>query len=117
MIEQVIVNILINAAIHAQNARCVFLTVEIQEPYALFRIEDDGAGFSKEELAHAFDDYVLRNNEKTNSTARGMGIGLSVCNTIVCAHNGTMNIQNRDIGGACVTFSLPLSEVHHGTEI
>jgi len=39
-----------------------------------------------------------------------MGIGLSVCYTIVKAHDGTMTAENLDSGGACFRFYLPLEE-------
>ena len=39
-----------------------------------------------------------------------MGIGLSVCNTIVKAHGGTMTAENQEKGGACFRFYLPMEE-------
>lgn len=41
---------------------------------------------------------------------RSMGIGLSVCMSIVRAHGGTMKAENRATGGACVSFALPMEE-------
>ena len=41
---------------------------------------------------------------------KNMGIGLSVCYTIVKAHDGTMTAENLDSGGACFRFYLPLEE-------
>ena len=41
---------------------------------------------------------------------KNMGIGLSVCYTIVKAHGGTMTAENLDSGGACFRFYLPLEE-------
>ena len=53
--------------------------------------------------------------EKTAGELRGdgrrsMGIGLSVCMSIVRAHGGTMKAKNRATGGACVSFVLPMGE-------
>jgi len=39
-----------------------------------------------------------------------MGIGLSVCYTIIKAHNGTMSAENKKSGGAVFRFTLPLEE-------
>ena len=41
---------------------------------------------------------------------KNMGIGLSVCYTIVKAHGGTMTAENLESGGACFRFYLPLEE-------
>ena len=41
---------------------------------------------------------------------RNMGIGLSVCMSIVQAHGGTMQAENRETGGALFSFTLPLEE-------
>jgi two-component system sensor histidine kinase KdpD len=39
-----------------------------------------------------------------------MGIGLSVCTTIVKAHGGDISAENKAGGGVCFSFSLPLGE-------
>ena len=39
-----------------------------------------------------------------------MGIGLSVCRTIVMAHGGALSAGNREGGGACFRFTLPMKE-------
>ena len=41
---------------------------------------------------------------------KNMGIGLSVCNTIVKAHDGYMSAENRQEGGAVFKFYIPLEE-------
>ena len=41
---------------------------------------------------------------------KNMGIGLSVCYTIVKAHGGTMTAENQETGGACFRFYLPMEE-------
>lgn len=39
-----------------------------------------------------------------------MGIGLSICNTIIKVHNGTMSAENKKSGEAIFRFTLPLEE-------
>ena len=48
--------------------------------------------------------------QKTADAHHSMGIGLSVCNSIVKAHGGTMEARNVPGGGAEFTFRLPLEE-------
>ena len=104
LIEQVILNLLINAAVHGQTADSAVVSVERKHGIALFSVEDNGIGIPKEELPHLFDGYGLRKSDCVKRTA---GIGLSVCNTIIRAHGGTMTAENTP-GGARLSFALPL---------
>ena len=66
------------------------------------RIEDDGAGFTQEQLSHAFEPFRSGNSST--------GLGLSVCKAIIEAHGGTIRAQNRPTGGACLTFTVPTGD-------
>ena len=61
-------------------------------------------------LPRLFDGYLTRDQESISDKRRNMGIGLSVCYTIVKAHGGTMTAENLESGGACFRFYLPLEE-------
>ena len=108
LIEQVILNLLINAAIHGKTATMAILSVICRNGFAIFAVEDNGSGIAPEKLAHLFDGYNVRSGGADDST-RTMGIGLSVCNTIVKAHGGGMSAENLP-RGARLSFTLPLSE-------
>ena len=111
LIEQVLNNLMINSALHGEKTSEVTVSVYTKGKSAYFEVADDGKGFTKEELKHIFDEYVSREYVGRTKTMRGMGIGLSVCNTIIKAHDGVMKASNRPSGGACVAFNLPISEV------
>jgi len=49
-------------------------------------------------------------HEHSGDTSRSLGIGLSVCMSIVKAHGGEMLARNRAGGGACISFALPMKE-------
>jgi two-component system sensor histidine kinase KdpD len=68
---------------------------------------DEGIGLRENEIGTIFDGYSMNHNRSAD-TAKGMGIGLSICKTIVNAHGGTITAQNREHGGAMFTFTLPL---------
>lgn len=112
LIEQVIINLLENAALHAEGATRMALSVRHDENLAIFEVSDNGCGISKDTLQHLFDGS--RNAlgggkpEGAGDSHRNMGIGLSVCHTIVTAHGGTMYAENLDEGGAAVGFSIPV---------
>ena len=48
--------------------------------------------------------------EPSADSSRGMGIGLSICKTIVSAHGGKIGAENRPKGGAVFRFTIPLGE-------
>ena len=108
LIRQVLLNLLENAAQHAGENVEIWLSVEKRDGWAVFSVRDNGCGIPEDDLPHLFDGSL-----KTDSTAdasRGMGIGLSVCKTIVKAHGGTIHANNSETGGAVFTFTLPPTE-------
>ena len=104
LIEQVIVNILENAVIHAKGMTELSLSVRKEGERAIFEIADNGAGIEKERLESIFSG----NNVSVGADAkkRNLGIGLSVCSTIVAAHGGGISAENRKEGGALFRFYL-----------
>jgi len=115
LIEQVIMNLLINAVIHGKTATTATLRVTAEDAFAVFSVEDNGSGIPQEKMAHLFDGYNVRHTGGDDST-RTMGIGLSVCNTIVAAHGGTMTAENL-LRGAQLCFTLPLSNSETESEL
>ena len=110
LIEQVITNLLENAVLHAKGANRIMLSVRREDSNAVFEVSDNGAGIPEKLLPHIFDGYFRQNYEEEGDSKRNMGIGLSVCETIVRAHNGTMSAFNKEGGGAVFRFVLPLGE-------
>ena len=79
------------------------------------QVADDGCGIQAQALQHLFDGSGIGHDSAAESdSARTMGIGLSVCKTIVTAHGGTMRAKNLLSGGACFTFTLPMEEIPNG---
>ena len=70
-------------------------------------VEDDGEGIKASVLPKMFDGRMEAENPAGSDAKRNMGIGLSVCMTIVKAHKGSMKAENREEGGARVMFWLP----------
>jgi signal transduction histidine kinase len=71
------------------------------ERVAVIRVEDSGTGIPEADLLKVFDPFFT-----TKPTGRGTGLGLSVSRQIVEMHGGTIEIGNRDEGGARVTIIL-----------
>lgn len=112
LILQVLNNLLENAATHGGQVSRIELTVAHAPGEAIFTVSDDGNGISESALPHLFDGYLQVSPErKTVDNRRSMGIGLSVCRTIVQAHGGKLTARNRPEGGAEFRFSLPCEEM------
>lgn len=111
LIQQVLMNIMENAIMHAKGMTELEVSVRIEECKAVFEIKDDGCGIPEDRLAHIFTGYLDRDtNVPTDGSRNNMGIGLSVCSTIIKAHGGTIYANNRPEGGALFGFSLDLEE-------
>ena len=111
LIEQVILNLLTNSASHGKRTTEIRLSAVREGNIALFSVEDNGVGFSEESIPHLFDNYYAHAYGKNPSDGRrSMGIGLSVCMSIVKVHGGEMKASNGPRGGAAVKFKLPLKE-------
>ena len=109
LIEQVLANLLENAAVHGERTSRIRVSVQAQDGFARFAVEDDGRGIPEKELPTLFDGTLKRNETTSSDGKRNMGLGLSVCLAIVRAHGGTMQAQNLS-GGAEFTFRLPLEQ-------
>ena len=107
LIEQVIINILQNAYIHAQSMKPVELRVEDDGDSVWFYIKDYGVGIDEEKIETIFDgeDYQKYQDSKADGH-KGMGIGLSICKTIVTAHGGDIMAKNHGDGSEFY-FCLP----------
>ncbi len=107
LIEQVLLNLLENAAIHATGHTRIVLSVYTTGDDAVFCVEDDGPGIPESKKKTIFSDYAERNREKES---RFSGIGLAVCATIINAHDGTIEAENKKTGGALFRFTLKMEK-------
>ena len=110
LIEQVLMNLLENAVFHARGMRNLWLRVELKNKKAVFSVEDDGCGIPPERVNYLFTG-LLDSEAPVDSTRHNMGIGLSVCRTIIKAHGSELKAGNRPGGGAAFSFALGLEEI------
>lgn len=102
---RIVENLLSVTRINGENAR-INTEDEVVEEIA---VEDDGQGIKESVLPVIFEGKISSDEEKSDSK-RNMGIGLSVCHSIVKAHKGGMHAENRAEGGARISFWLPMNE-------
>ena len=112
-IEQVVVNLLLNAAdaigtqggrirIQTSSARCPPREDSADPSCIELRVEDNGSGISPRDLPHLFEPFF---STKGN---RGTGLGLAVTWGIVESHGGTIAVQSQQSLGTIFTLRLPL---------
>lgn len=111
LIQQVLMNIMENAIVHAKGMTELVLSVRIENNTAVFEVKDNGCGIPEERLHQLFTGYLEREgNTPTDGSRNNMGIGLSVCSTIIKAHGGVIYAENRPEGGAVFGFTLEMEE-------
>ncbi len=106
LVKQVIVNLLENAIRHSGDTEHIVLRLYRQDDWAMVEVRDQGRGLSPEvrQAVKAGQPMPL-----SGDATRGMGIGLSVCQSIVKAHGGFFTAENHPSGGAVFRFGLPTS--------
>lgn len=105
LIEQVIINLLENAVYHGSSTKPIDLEVTVNHNFARFSIRDYGQGI-REDLLHTLFDGCAAGYSQSSDFHKGMGIGLSICKTIINAHHGELYAQNHEHGAEFI-FTLP----------
>ena len=115
LMQQVLTNLLENVADHARGATEVTVSLRRKDDnWAQITVADNGCGIPEEKLRTlftAFSDVTPHGDNRRN-----MGIGLSVCHTVVAAHGGRIYAENQKSGGAAFTVELPLKEETNGNQ-
>jgi signal transduction histidine kinase len=106
-LEQVLVNLLTNAAKYTEAGGEVALSVEQGENEAIVRIRDTGIGISSDVLPHVFDLFVQANPTSRGANA-GLGIGLALVRSLIEFHGGRVTAASAGLGrGSEFTIQLP----------
>lgn len=117
LISQVLINILENTQKHAKGLRSdVAVEVKETDDFVAFIITDTGPGIDPKLLPLLFNFTVTSEDNPYNDSMRNLGIGLSICKTIINAHGGEISASNRPEGGAQFMFTIPLSKEEQKSE-
>jgi signal transduction histidine kinase len=106
-IRLLLANIVNNAMRHGQN-RPIAIKVSFTESEAVLSVTDQGEGISEEHLKHVREPFYRVDSARQRNTG-GFGLGLYLCNLIVQAHDGRLDIDSEPGKGTRVTVYLPIT--------
>jgi two-component system sensor histidine kinase KdpD len=105
LIEQVLVNLLDNAAKYSEPNSEIAIRTRWKKKFLQVDIADRGPGIPTEDLELVFDKFYRL---KRSNQIGGTGLGLTICKSIIEAHGGKIWAVNNSNGGAVFSFVLPL---------
>ncbi len=113
LLEQVFVNLLLNAADSMRAGGQVTVTIRREAPpgagdaLVCVDVADTGAGIPPDVLPHIFEPFFT-----TKGDGQGTGLGLAIAARIVEAHHGTLGVSPRTGGGTVFTVRIPAAGAH-----
>ena len=110
LIEQVLINLLDNAVKHTpkENEIRIQVSKNTATNDVMFSVADRGEGITQIDLPYIFQMFYTSQSKQADAK-HGIGLGLPICDAIVKAHGGNIEVHNRSDGnGAEFIFSLPM---------
>lgn len=101
-LQQVVNNLINNAAKFTTQGAITFGYTEEEPGYTSIFVEDTGKGISEDGLRHIFERFY-----KVDSFTQGAGLGLSICQTIIGRLNGVITVTSKEGKGTRFTVRLP----------
>jgi CheY-like chemotaxis protein len=108
-LDQVVVNLLTNAAKYTRDDGKIAMVVQREGDRAVLRVRDNGVGIAPDLLPVVFDLFTQADQSLDRSQG-GMGIGLSIVQRVVMLHGGTVEAHSDGVGrGSEFVVRLPLA--------
>ena len=105
-LKQLLMILLDNACKYAKN-ETIFVTLEQKHEKAVLRVKNTGPLIPKEDLEHIFERFYRASKSRSRDTG-GYGLGLSIAQTIVYNHKGSIKASSTVQDGTVFTVSLPV---------
>ena len=110
LIVQVLINLVDNAIKYTPAASHITVETWQEQGFAVISVGDDGPGISDVEKERVFQMFYTGSNPIADSR-RYLGLGLSLCRTIITAHGGEITVSDNVPSGTVFTFTIPSGEV------
>jgi signal transduction histidine kinase len=107
MLRQILYNVVLNAAEASPADGLVRITAEIKANRLHIAVSDRGAGISEEIKARIFEPFFTT---KSNGSTGGMGLGLSICKSLIEAMNGSIELESKPGEGTVCRIAIPLDK-------
>jgi len=104
-LKQILFKLMMNAANFAPEGSVIELECTRDDGDVVFRVSDNGPGVPEDMRETLFSRFATGSQ---SGRKRGAGLGLSIVESFVGLHHGTVGIENRQEGGATVTCRFPL---------
>ena len=105
-IEQVVINLLTNAAKYSPNAHSIVVHTHATDKEVIVCVQDFGIGISEKDAAKIFNRFYRV--EGLSPSYSGLGIGLYISSEIIKRHNGRIWVESKEGEGSSFYFSLPI---------
>ena len=110
LIVQVLINLIDNAIKYTPAKSKIEIHTEKQGKWVVVSVSDNGPGIPDAQKLRIFDMFYTGANKVADSR-RSLGLGLSLCKSIVTAHGGTISVTDNLPHGTVFTFTVPAGEV------
>jgi len=107
LVEQVLSNLLENAAKYTPRGTRIGVSAEPQGNELVVSVEDAGPGLPPGDLEQLFQKF---HRGAAEGAVSGVGLGLPICRAIVTLHGGKIWAERRPMGGSAFRFTLPIEE-------
>ncbi|MGC4005571.1 MAG: ATP-binding protein [Pirellulales bacterium] len=108
LFEQVLVNLLENAARYTPAGTAIDIRAVVDGARLSLRIRDNGPGFASGQEELIFEKFYQA-PDRLPDGRRGVGLGLAICRAILAGHHGTITASNARPSGALFELILPLT--------
>jgi len=107
LLEQVLVNLLENATRYGGTDPAIAVHARAFEGAVLVQVEDNGPGIAEHEREKVFEKFYR--GQHASKSDGGVGLGLTICRSIIRAHGGRIGVRERAGGGTLVEFTVPFA--------
>jgi signal transduction histidine kinase len=109
-IEQVLCNLIENAALHGAKDSPITVKLRSENDVAIVTVHNDGEPIDPRDLPHIFDPMARYSQHAADERgpSSGLGLGLYIANQIVSAHNGKIEVGSNEVQGTTFSVKLPL---------